>query len=160
MLLGTASATMIGLLFVAATVGSGIFSQDRRGALRIFLSASVVQFGCILGSCLVILLPLQGWTGLGSLISAIGLFGLGYSGVAWRDTVQDGISPKIDIEDRIWYAFGPVIGYLLEIVAGTMIIFRYPVGRAALAVAMGTLLLVAIHNAWDITIWSITRHRD
>lgn len=31
-LLGAASATMIGLLFVAATVGSGIFSSDQRAA--------------------------------------------------------------------------------------------------------------------------------
>jgi hypothetical protein len=39
-LLGTASATMVGLLFVTATLGSGVFSTDRRGALRMFLSAS------------------------------------------------------------------------------------------------------------------------
>jgi hypothetical protein len=29
-----------------------------------------------------------------------------------------------------------------------------------LGVATGTLLLVAIHNAWDITIWSVTHHKE
>jgi len=29
-----------------------------------------------------------------------------------------------------------------------------------LAVAMGAMLLVAIHNAWDITVWSVTRRRE
>jgi hypothetical protein len=54
-LLGTASATMVGLLFVAATVGSGVFSTDRRGALGMFLSASVVHFSSILATCLIVL---------------------------------------------------------------------------------------------------------
>lgn len=69
-LLGEASATMIGLLFVAASVGSGVFSQSQRGAVRMFLSASVVQFATILGSCLVVLAPFRHWgrsgTGRGS----------------------------------------------------------------------------------------------
>ena len=37
---------------------------------------------------------------------------------------------------------------------------RLSLGFPALAVAMGTLLLVSIHNAWDITIWSVTRDKE
>jgi hypothetical protein len=33
-------------------------------------------------------------------------------------------------------------------------------GVAALALSMGMLLMVGIHNAWDITVWSITRRRE
>jgi hypothetical protein len=33
-------------------------------------------------------------------------------------------------------------------------------GCPGLAVAMGVLLLVSIHNAWDITIWSVTRDKQ
>jgi len=32
-------------------------------------------------------------------------------------------------------------------------------GGIGLAVAMAILLIVGIHNAWDITIWSMTRRR-
>jgi hypothetical protein len=159
-LLGGASATMTGLLFVAASVGSGIFSLDRRGALRMFLSASVVQFACILAGCLIVLAPLPRWELLGGLILACGLFGLSYSGMAWRDTVHDGLSARIDLEDRIWYAVAPAVGYFLVAGAGVALILRLERGCAALAVAMGTLLLVAIHNAWDITVWSVTRRRE
>src|SRR5271170_4132864 len=88
MLLGQASATMVGLLFVAASVGAGIFSQNRRGALRMFLSASVVQFGCILAGCLIVLAPVPRWDYLGALILACGAFGLAYSAIAWRDAVR------------------------------------------------------------------------
>jgi len=156
-LLGEASATMIGLLFVAASVGSRIFSQNRPGALRMFLSASVVQFGSTLAACLTVLAPLRRWELTGGMIFACGVFGLTYSVMAWRDTVHDGISTKIALEDRIWYAVLPAVGYLLETGAGITLVMRLGVGCATLPVAMGTLLLVAVHNAWDITVWSVMR---
>jgi hypothetical protein len=30
----------------------------------------------------------------------------------------------------------------------------------ALALSLGLLLVIGLHNAWDITLWSITRRRD
>ncbi len=159
-LLGEASATMIGLLFVAASVGSGIFSQDRRGPLRMFLSASVVQFACILAGCLIVLAPLQRWQPLGGMILACGVFGVAFSGLAWRDMVLDGLGAKLDLEDRFWYAAAPAAAYLFETGVGAALMLRLSLGCAALAVAMGALLLVAIHNAWDITVWSVTRRRE
>jgi hypothetical protein len=159
-LLGGASATMIGLLFVAASVTSGTFSSTRRGALRIFLSASVVHFSSILAVCLTVLAPLESWLLFGVMILGCGLFGLAYYSVTWRDTVRDGLNAKIDMEDRFWYAMFPVLGYLLETGSAISLAMRLNIGCAALAVSMAMLLTVGIHNAWDITIWSITRHRQ
>jgi hypothetical protein len=34
------------------------------------------------------------------------------------------------------------------------------VGCMALALSLGLLLVVGIHNAWDITLWSITRRQE
>ena len=75
-LLGTASATLVGLLFVAASVSSGVFSSDRRAPLRMFMSASVVNFSGILAVCLIGLAPLRDWTTFGVLIAGGGVFGL------------------------------------------------------------------------------------
>jgi hypothetical protein len=160
MLLGTASATMIGLLFVAASVGSGIFSRSRRGAQRMFLSASVVHFGGVLAISLLVLAPLRGWFNFGGLAVAGGIFGLVYCGLTWADVVRDGLIVRIDLEDRLWYALGPVVGYLIEAGAGAGLVLRCRWGCPGLAVAMGVLLLVSIHNAWDITIWSVTRDKQ
>jgi hypothetical protein len=158
--MGAASATMIGLLFVAASVSAGTFSRSGRAAQRIFLTASVVQFGCILASCLIVVAPLQRWGELGGLILACGIVGLAYSAISWRDSVRDGLSARIDLEDRTWYAVAPAVGYVLEAGAGVTLMLRLDLGCAALAVATGALLLVAIHNAWDITVWSVTRNRE
>jgi hypothetical protein len=80
--------------------------------------------------------------------------------MAWRDAVRDGLAPKIDLEDRMWYAVAPAAAYLLLAATGIALILKLEAGCVVLAVAMGTLLLVAIHNAWDITVWSVTRTRD
>ncbi len=88
-MLGTASATLIGLLFVAATVSSGTFTSSRRAPLRVFLSASVVHFSGILAVCLIVLAPLQMWLQFGLLILGCGIFGLVYCGLIWRDSVRD-----------------------------------------------------------------------
>jgi hypothetical protein len=159
-LLGEASATMTGLLFVAASVGSGMFRRDQRAASRMFLSASVVHFSGILAVCLIVMAPLQSQVLFGSLITAGGLFGLAYYGVTWRDTVRDGLIKRIDLEDRTWYAFLPVGGYLLETASGVALASRLPIGWSILALSVGALLLIGIHNAWDITIWSITRRQE
>ena len=67
-LLGTAAGTLVALLFVAATVASGVFSSERRAPLRIFLSASVVHFSSLLVLSLVFLAPVGSWTVSGPLM--------------------------------------------------------------------------------------------
>jgi hypothetical protein len=160
-LLGTASATLVGLLFVAATVSSGVFSSNRRAPLRVFMSASVVHFSSILAICLIALAPLQSWLQFGMLVLACGMFGLVYCGLIWRDTIGDSqLIAAIDLEDRIWYLLIPVVGYLFEVATGAALALRLQPGCAAVAFAVGVLMVAGIHNAWDITIWIITRPRE
>jgi hypothetical protein len=74
--------------------------------------------------------------------------------------VRDGLSKSIDLDDKVWYAALPLVGYLLETAAGIALALQSDMGVAALALSMGMLLMVGIHNAWDITVWSITRRRE
>ena len=156
-LLGTASATMVGLLFVAATVASSAFSSGRQAALRVFLSASVVNFGLILAVCLIELAPVRSWFLLGMLIVGCGLSGLTHSCLAWRDTMHDGLISLIALDDRIWYIAMPILSYLLVAGSGATLAWQVDLGFTALASSMGLLLAVGLHNAWDITIWSVMR---
>jgi hypothetical protein len=160
-LLGTAAATLVGLLFVAATVSSGVFTSNRRAPLRVFLSASLVHFSGVLAVCLIVLAPLQSWLQFGLLILGCSAFGLIYCGLIWRDTVRDSrLIAAIDLEDRIWYLLVPVVGYLLEAATGVALVLRLDPGCTAVALAVGVLMVAGIHNAWDITIWIITRPRE
>lgn len=160
MLFGTASATLIGLLFVAASVGSGAYSADKRPALRSFLSPTVVHFACVLVGCLVALAPLRSWGLFGALIGGDGLFGVAYAATVWRCMVHHGLSTRIDLEDRTCYAVPPAVGYAVMAAAGVTLLLGMASGCGVLAVAMGLLLLVGIRNAWDITVWTVARRPE
>jgi hypothetical protein len=159
-LTGTAAATLVGLLFVAASVGSGVFNEERRPAFRAFVSPSVVHFTSVLATSLIAVAPVRDWSRLGLLIGALGLFGTAYSSLVWRSIIRHGLSATIDIEDRIWYAALPAIAYATLVAAGLALLAPNQAGLDLLAGGMGLLLVVGIRNAWDITAWMITRHRD
>ncbi len=159
-LLGAASATLVGLLFVAATVGSGAFTTGRRAASRMFLSASVIHFSSLLIACLIVLVPGQRWISLGAMIVVCGCFGLGYYGLTWLDSVRDGLHARIEWDDRIWYMILPSVGYVCETASGVALALQWRLGCDALALSLGMLLVIGLHNAWDITLWSITRGRQ
>jgi hypothetical protein len=125
-----------------------------------FLSSSVVHFSGILAACLIVLAPIGSWLLFGVLILGCGMFGLAYYAIAWRDTVRTGLSASIAWDDKVWYAVLPVGGYLIEAASGVMVSMRSDLGCVVLAVSVGVLLLVGIHNAWDITVWTITRERE
>jgi len=159
-LLGTASATLVALLFVTASIATGVFTANRRAPLRVFLSATVVHFSSILAASLIILAPIRSRSLLAPLLLACAVFGLVYSILTWRDTVRDGLSATIDLEDRTRYVLLPVACYLVEIGAAALLLWRTPDGCVVLAVAMSMLLVIGIHNAWDITVWTMTRRRE
>jgi len=87
------------------------------------------------------------------------LIGLGYTGLAIRDSMSDGLIANIDGEDRFWYGALPLIAYLAEVIAGATLAWGVADGSAALAASIGLLLLAGIHNAWDITVWMISRRQ-
>ena len=44
LLVGTAGATLLGLLFVAVSLGIGFLTEERQGATRTFMSPVVIHF--------------------------------------------------------------------------------------------------------------------
>ncbi len=158
MLSGTASATLVGLMFVAASVGSGVW--ERPEPLRVFLTATVVHFSSILAISLTVLAPLQNDRITGLLIVLESLIGVAYCGLVLRDLVQRGIGASIDWEDRLWYAALPVTGYSLMGLSGILLATQIDLASAVLALSVLLLLVTGIHNAWDITVWVVTRRRQ
>lgn len=154
-LTGTASATLIGLLFVAASVGGGTWS--RRAALRVFLSATVVHFSSVLLVSLCVMAPLPSGAAFGCVIAAVGLVGLVYCALAVCDTIRDGLAANIDLEDRTWYAALPIVGYLAMMGSGVALALAVGFADMAVAASVTLLLVTGIRNAWDITVWLVTR---
>jgi hypothetical protein len=47
-LLGTAAATLIGLMFVAASIGAGLFTDEHKDMMRTFLTPTIIHFCAVL----------------------------------------------------------------------------------------------------------------
>jgi hypothetical protein len=160
MLVGTAAATLVGLMFVAASVGTGVFTHERQVGLRTFLSPTVVAFSGVLATSLIGVLPVFGWGLPGLLLIGIGVLGAVYSWRVWRRMVHGGIATSIDLEDRIWYTVVPAVAYLVTAAAGAALGAEPAAACAMLAVGTCLLLLAGIRNAWDMTTWIVLRRRE
>ncbi len=160
LLAGTASATLVGLTFVAVSVGTGVFTKERQAGLRLFLSPTVVAFGVVLSISLVAVLPVSSWRVPGVLVSGIGALGTAYSWRVWQRMLHGGMAASIDAEDRVWYTMVPAAAYLVLALAGGALAIDTEGGCVLLALGSGLLLLAGLRNAWDMTTWIALRPRE
>jgi hypothetical protein len=158
-LIGTASATLVALMFVAASIGAGVFTREHQAGIRSFLSPTVVHFSTVLIICLLATIPTETWSVLGVLLTCAGVIGLAYSGWIWRRMMKHGIIASIDVVDRLWYALLPTATHLLVIVAGVSLWRQSEVSLNILALALILLLLIGLRNSWDMTVW-VMDHRQ
>ena len=54
----------------------------------------------------------------------------------------------------------PVVGYVLMPGSGIAVAMAFEPGAMVLAISIGLLLVVGIRNAWDITVWIVTRRQS
>jgi hypothetical protein len=156
LLVGTASATLVGLMFVSASIAANLFTERNREALRAFISPTVVHFSEILFICILAAIPSQiEWT-LGGLLLVGGAAGIVHSARVWVQLFVRR-SFNVDVIDRMFYALIPVLGYLLVLLSAFVLLVRPALGLDMLAAALITLLLAGIRNAWDMTIWIVIR---
>jgi len=155
-LLGTASATLVGLMFVAASIGSSVFGEQHRYALQAFISPTVVNFAAALFVCIGVMIPSQTWLSLGLLLAAGGIAGLVYAGRVWFQMI---IRRKfhVDAIDRMFYATVPLLGYLLVLASGILLLLGKGWSAEVTAAALVVLLFAGIRNAWDMTTWIMMR---
>ena len=156
LLVGTASATLVGLMFVAASIGAQVFTERSREATRAFISPTVVHFGAVLFICMAVTVPSQTWVTLAVLLILGGAAGTLYAARVW---VQIFVrrSFAVDVIDRLFYALIPVAGYLLVAGAAFLLLERSQWSLEVLAAALVTLLYAGIRNAWDMTMWIVIR---
>jgi len=159
-LVGGAAATLVALMFVAASIGAGVFTMKHQAGVRSFLSPTVVHFTAILVICLFANIPTDNGTLLSVLFGCVGLVGLAYSGWVWQRMLKHGIAASIDNVDRLWYALLPVPAYLTVIAAGARLWRGHARSLDVLAAALILLLLIGIRNAWDMTVWIIGRRQQ
>jgi hypothetical protein len=109
-LVGTAGATLLGLLFVAVSLGAGYLMEERQSATRMFMSPVVIHFTTVFFLSVVALLPLQQAKFLAALIGASALIGAIISTYITIQVVRTDLTNYI--QDYLAYGLLPGVTYL------------------------------------------------
>jgi hypothetical protein len=157
-LAGEAGATLIGLLFVAITVGSAMSTSRGVYGTRAFLTPTLVHFAGVLFECLVVLAPWPSKWPLGIILGLGGLAGLAYQiRVILMQRKIDFASP--DWLDWTLFAIAPALSSAILIAGAAGLIAEKSFAPYAVAGAVALLLFAGVYGAWDLTLW-IARNPD
>jgi hypothetical protein len=156
-LVGTAGATLLALLFVAATLGAGFLTDQRRSATRTFMTPVVVHFTSVFFVSALALFPWHHGQIFAVLIGATAVFGSILSTFITVQVVRTDMTNYF--EDYLAYGVLPDLGYLALLAAAVSIYLEKYFGLDALAGALLLLVIVNIRNAWDLTLTMVRRPR-
>ena len=149
-IIGSAAATLTGLMFVVATLIAGVRERVSKPdeAFATFNTPNVVHFCLALLVAAILSTPWQALWNAGLLLGLLGLGGMIYVVIVLqRARRQKDYQPVL--EDWLWHTVFPLVSYTALLVAALLL-----PGHAAPAlfvIAAGTVLLlfIGIHNAWD-----------
>ena len=155
-LIGTAGATLVALLFVAISLGAGFLTDKRSNATRAFFSPVVVHFTAVFFISAVGLFPAHTPALFAALVG--GCAGVG-AAISLFTTVQLLRNSWTNfLQDHLAYGLLPLISYAVLLVAAAMIFKEHEYALLVLACALLTLLIVNIRNAWDLTLAMVRQH--
>jgi hypothetical protein len=156
LLVGTAGATLLGLLFIAVSLGRGFLTKERQRGTRTFMSPVVIHFTSVFFLCAVGLFPSHQAKFFAALIAATALIGASISTYITVQVVRTDMTNYI--EDYLAYGILPGLGYLALLVAAVSIHLEKDFALDALAGALLLLAIVNIRNAWDLTLTMVRQH--
>lgn len=150
MLVGTAAATLTGLMFVTTTILAGIDTHvpTANAGIAAFNTPTVVQFAVVLLLAGLLSAPWRTFSSLRVLLSLVGLGMVIYSIIVLRRMMR---MPHYQstLEDWLWYMVFPFLANVLLIIAAFMLTANPSTALYIIAFAVLCLLLVGIRNAWD-----------
>ena len=159
LMLGGAAGSLIGLLFVVVTLTSNF---ERAQALRgagTYMTPTAAHFAVALALCAVTLAPGLSRDWAGALLGLAIASGLANALRAAFGVRQYELDPDNNVHwsDFWWYGATPTVLYVG--MAAAVAALWLGVDRAVYGLAAGVLmlLLVAIHNAWDLITWIAPR---
>lgn len=155
-LLGTAGATLLALLFVAVSLGTGFLSSKDQQGTRTFMSPVVIHFTSVFFLSAVCLVPSHGPVFFAVLIAGTAVIGVVVSIVISVWVVRTEMTQYLP--DYFAYGLLPVGAYLALLVASIMIYLGRDYALEVLAGGLLVLAIVNVRNAWDLTLSMVRRH--
>jgi hypothetical protein len=149
-IIGSAAATLTGLLFVVITLSAGVRVRVSLpgGTIGAFSTPNVVHFCLALLVAAILSAP---WQALWTASLPLGLSGLGgmiYVLIVLRRARRQRDYQPV-LEDWLWHTVFPLISYTALLVAAILLPGHPAPALFVIAAATVLLLFIGIHNAWD-----------
>jgi hypothetical protein len=158
LLVGTAAATVLALLFVAVSLGAGHLTSQNQAPTRTFMSPVVIHFTSVFFIAAVCLIPSHGPVFFSALIAVTAILGIVVSTVISVQVIRREWTQYVP--DYFAYGLLPVAAYLALLIAGVMIYADMNYASEVLGGALLALTIVNIRNAWDLTLSMVRRQTD
>jgi hypothetical protein len=152
-LLGTGAATLIGAMFVVASIGSSFLTEKNEPQIRAFMTPTVIHLSTVLLGCLLAMVPSLDWPAASVAFGIGSLAGLVYSA---RTALRVAGSQVIFV-DRIWYGVIPMFAYGVIFAAAVMLLLQDRVALEMLAVGLVLLVVASVRNSWDLIVFYAQR---
>jgi len=150
MIMGTAAATLTGLMFVVTTLIAGIdaHTSTLNAAVAAYNTPTVVHFATVLLLAGILSAPWQTFSSLSLLLGLVGLGMVFYSIIVLR-RMRRVPNYQSTLEDWLWYMAFPFLAHALLIFAALLLPENSALALYITGAAMILLLLTGIRNAWD-----------
>ena len=151
-LTGTAGATLLGLLFVVVTLGSGLSTSRKLDVARASLAPALYSFGSALLQSMVVLVPWQSNWPSGVIFVVMGIGGLTYRINAVRVRSSLHLRAIQSTMDRIFHNVTPIVASVILICGGAGLIAGEAFAPFAIAGSTTLLLGSGIYRTWGETL--------
>jgi hypothetical protein len=151
LLVGTSAAALTGLMFVVISISPETIAERPTAGVRAFVTPTMVFFITALAISALMLVPHLAPAALAVLLALASVAGIGY--LLWVRGHHHWRAGKLDAEDWVFFIGLPFLSYILLLVAAIAIWRGSAPGAPMLAFVTVLLLVVGIHNAWDLVIW-------
>ena len=155
-IVGTAAATLTGLMFVVITLIVQLRVQvpSPSSGIAVFNTPNVFHFGAALLVAAILSAPWQALWYAGLLLGLLGLVGVTYILIVlWLARHRLG-EYQLVLSDCLWYTVLPLVSYTALVVAALVLPSQPALALFVIAAATMLLLFIGIHNAWDVVTYT------
>ena len=149
---GAAAGTLVGLLFVVVTLGSGLPTSRKLDIAHASLTPALYSFASVLLQSMVVLVPWQSNVPSGDSFILLGIGGLIYRIKAVRARRTLHLRAIQSTMDRIIHNLAPILACVILIGGGAALIAEEPWAPFAIAGSTTLFLLSGIYRTWGQTL--------
>lgn len=163
-IVGSSAGALTGLTFIVITLaadasGLAMTPAARLAGLRAFITPTAVHFGAALWVAALMSVPGQTRLSLAICLAVTGLAGAAYCANVARWFIEARTNYRPFLSDWIWTLILPPCAYLALLTAAVLLRAQLALALYAVAASSLLLLLLGLHNAWDVVVWITTeRH--